>query len=167
MNILEANPDLPLGDEEQRAYASIDSTKTLDVVFRPGGVGMTIGGGGDVLGTLLEYADVAFNRVEGFHLGVNIDKERVTPWLSIKAGMAYGFSDKRTKYLLGLTVFPFSLRTVGLGAEVYRRIDHRPDFAYYSPLTNSLTALLAKGDYNDYYETEGWRCSSQQNRWQD
>lgn len=149
---------LPLGDEERRAYASIDSTKTLDVVFRPGGMAMTIGGGGQFLGTLLEIADLAFNRVEGLHVGAAVTVDRLTPWLSVDGRLAYGLSDKRAKYQLGASVFPLASRAIGVGGEVYRRTDHRPDQGMYSTIVNSLSTLLGKVDYHDYYEAEGWRA---------
>ncbi|MRR11449.1 carboxypeptidase-like regulatory domain-containing protein, partial [bacterium] len=55
---------LPLNAEEQKAYAGLDSTQRLDVQFRPGGVGMTLGAGGEGVAALLQYLDLGFNRVE-------------------------------------------------------------------------------------------------------
>ncbi len=150
---------LPLSPEEKVAYASLDSTKTLDVQFRPGGITASIGAGGGVTGSLLSVLDVAFNRVEGFHLGARYDEDKLLPVLGIDAGFAYGFSDRRTKYHIGATVFTSAARRLGFGAEVYRRMDHRPGGDDYGPLANSLTALFDKNDYHDYHETEGWRGS--------
>ena len=60
---------LPLTPVEERAYATLDSTKTLDVQFRPGGIAMTLSAGGEST-SLLEYLDLSYDRVEGFHAGV-------------------------------------------------------------------------------------------------
>ena len=154
----QANPVLPLSREEERAYRTLDSTQTLDIQFRPGGAAMTLGGdAGGALGAILSYGDVYFNRVEGFHLGAKIDLEDLTPQLSAAAGIAYGFSDRLTSYRLGATLFATPGRIFGAGAEAYRRIDHRPDRGYYSPLFNTFTALLVKNDYRDYHRAEGGR----------
>jgi hypothetical protein len=151
------NEVLPLSPEEKVAYASLDSTNTLAVQFRPGGVTATLGGDAGGIASVLEYLDVSFNRVEGLHLGGYYENERVLPVLGIDAGAAYGFSDKRMKYHLGATVFTSTEHRLGFGAEVYRKMDHRPGEESYGPLVNSLTALLAKNDYHDYHEAEGWR----------
>ncbi len=150
------NDVLPLSPEEKVAYASLDSTRTLEVQFRPGGISATLGGGG-AAGSLLSLLDVSFNRVEGFHLGVDYHDDRVMPLLGINAGLAYGFSDMRTKYRLGATVFTSDAHHFGIGAEVYRTMDHRPGGDDYGPLANSVTCLLARNDYHDYHEAEGWR----------
>jgi hypothetical protein len=151
------NEVLPLSPEEKVAYASLDSTKTLAVQFRPGGVTATLGGNAGGIASVLDYLDVSFNRVEGLHLGGHYGNDHVLPILGIDAGLAYGFSDKRVKYHLGATVFTSVERRLGFGAEIYRKTDHRPGEEYYGPLVNSLTALLAKNDYHDYHEAEGWQ----------
>ncbi|HMK38892.1 MAG TPA: DUF5686 family protein [Bacteroidota bacterium] len=150
-----ANTVLPLDSLEQRAYRTLDSTQSLDVQFRPGGAMMTLGGGTGVAGAIFSYADVSFNRVEGFHLGAHAQLDSVTDNLSLSAGVAYGFSDRRGKYILGATVYPGAHRAVGIGAEVYRIADYVPDRGYFTSFTNSFTALLGKNDYRDYFEAEG------------
>jgi hypothetical protein len=59
------------------------------------------------------------------------------------------------KYIVGATFFTDARRVFGVGAEIYRRTDHRPDQGYYDPLFNSITALLGKNDYRDYYLVDG------------
>lgn len=149
---------LPLNVEEQKAYDGLDSTQRLDVQFRPGGVGMTLGAGGEGVAGVLQYLDVAFNRVEGFRLGARIDLENLLPWLGVRGGFAYGFSDMKSKALLGATVYPFGSRTIGVSGDWYDVLDHRPDAGYYGSLFNSVTALFAKNDYRDYHRAEGWKA---------
>ncbi len=149
---------LPLDVQEQKAYASLDSAQSLDVQFRPGGVTATLGGGGEVLGSLLDILDLSFNRVEGLHLGARYNLDWRFPWLSVKSGFAYGYSDKQMKYLLGITVYPGSRKSYGVGAEVYRRLDQRPDHGYFEGLFNSVTCLISRNDYRDYYRSEGGRA---------
>jgi hypothetical protein len=148
---------IPLSPLEKKAYASLDSTQTLDVQFRPGGIGARIGGDGGVAGKILEVADVYFNRVEGLHLGASVDLKNLLPFAEFSAGLAYGFSNKVSTFHIGTTVFPFAGRSFGVGAEGYHRPDHRPDQGFYPAFVNSFTALLNKNDYRDYFRAEGWR----------
>lgn len=152
------NKTLPLSTIEQQAYASLDSTQTLEVQFRPGGIAATLGGDAGAAGAVFDVLDASFNRVEGFHLGVSYETDRLIPWLSLEGGFAYGFSDRQTKYRLGATVFTSGTRALGFGAEGYRRLDFRPDRGYYDTFTNSLAALLFKSDYRDYHGAQGWRA---------
>ena len=152
-----ANIMLPLDSLEQAAYRTLDSTQSLEVQFRPGGAAMTLGGGTGVAGTFLSYADLAFNRVEGFHAGVSAQFDSVTDNLSLSGGLAYGFSDRHGTYNLGVTVYPGSRRVFGIGAAAYRTVDHVPDRGYFDSFTNSLSSLFDKQDYRDYFGAEGGR----------
>jgi hypothetical protein len=147
---------LPLNTEEQKAYTSLDSTQRLDVQFRPSGATATLGGGKAL--ELLQYLDAGFNRVEGFRLGGKVDLEKVTSWLDLRGGFAYGFSDKRSKYFGGVTAYTSGARSVGMSGDFYHMVDHRPDGGYYGMLFNSLTALFVKNDYRDYFANDGWRA---------
>ena len=152
-----ANTMLPLDSLEQQAYRTLDSTQGLDVQFRPGGAAMTLGGGTGAAGTALSYADLSFNRVEGFHAGVSAKFDSVTDNLSLSAGLAYGFSDRHGTYNLGATVYPGPHRVLGIGGAVYRIVDHAPDRGYFDPFTISLSSLFDKEDYRDYFGAEGGR----------
>ncbi len=142
---------IPLSPLEKKAYASLDSTQSLEVQFRPGGFGARIGGDGGIAGNILEVADVYFNRVEGLHLGASVDLKHLLPFAEFSAGFAYGFSSKASTFHLGTTVFPFGDRVFGVAVEGYHRVDHRPDQGFYPAFVNSLTALLNKNDYRDYF----------------
>lgn len=148
---------LPLNLQERQAYATLDSTQKLEVQFRPTGVTATLGGeAGTVAGLFLKFFDLSFNRVEGLHLGARYEGEDLHPVITLQGGFSYGISDRASKYLLGATVFSSRTRALGFGGNVYRRIDSRPDGGYYGPLFNTVTALLGKNDYNDYFQAEGW-----------
>jgi len=161
-----ANEVLPLDAEGQRAYRELDSTKTLEVQFRPGGAAVTLGLGGDGAGTavsLLDYLDVGFNRVEGFRLGGRFDRRFGTPGpdsglaVGMGAGLAYGFSDRLWKYRGAVTFYPPAEGELSVGGEVYRDLHVTPGFDVYGRLFTSFTSLFFKNDYHDYYRAEGWR----------
>ncbi len=152
------NKVLPLSQTEKNAYASLDSTQTLEVQFRPGGISATLGGNAGIAGTLLNILDVSFNRVEGLHLGASYNTQRDIPSVMVYGGAAYGFSDKQLKHEFGATVYTSDSRTFGLGGEFYRRLGYRPDHDYYGSFANTLGALLDKNDYRDYHSAKGWRA---------
>jgi len=150
-----ANAVLPLSPLEQRAYHTLDSAQSLDVQFRPSGAAVSLGSDAG-LGEALSHADITFNRVEGFHLGAQMDLDSLSAAFSASAGLAYGFSDRLWTYRLGGTYYPWGSRTLGVGAEAFRRVDYTPDHGYFTPFDNLLSSFLAKEDYRDYFRTEGW-----------
>jgi hypothetical protein len=155
------NPVLPLSEREQEAYRTLDSTKTLDVQFRPGGAAMTLGFGGET-GTalsLISFFDVTFNRVEGLHLGVQQEFDSLLTVMTFTGGAAYGFADNQWKYHAGVTAYTSRSRRYGLSIDIYRQTDHVPDQGYYSSPVVGLGALLSKTDYWDYFSAKGWRAT--------
>jgi hypothetical protein len=148
---------LPLNPAEEEAYSAIDSTQTLQVQFRPGGLAATLGSDEGVLGSALGILDVGYNRVEGFRTGVMRDDIEILPIAVLKGGIAYSWSAKLTTFVFGTTLYTSSAKRFGLGAEIYRRVDHRPDQGYYAPIANSVAAVTAKLDYPDYFRSDGWR----------
>jgi hypothetical protein len=148
---------LPLTPVEEQAYAGLDSTQTLDVQFRPGGVAMTLSAGGDST-SLLELLDLQYNRVEGFHAGLAYASGSTIPWMEVRGNAAYAFSRKRTTWGAGATVYTSGERRLGFGADVYSKVAHRPDQGYYGPLYNSLTSVLVANDYRDYHSVEGGKA---------
>ncbi len=149
---------LPLDAREREAYRTLDSTKTLDVQFRPTGMAMTLGMGDESSGALaaLSWIDFGFNRVEGLHLGVRKTFDSLATHLSLRGGFAYGFTLKRSAYRVGLTVFPLRTRWLGIGSDVYRSVGNVPDQGYYGPAFVGIGALLSKVDYRDYFSADGW-----------
>jgi hypothetical protein len=147
---------LPLTLEEQHAYQTLDSTQTLEKQFEPGGP-LGFLGNNKATGTVLDLLDFRFNRVEGFYLGGKKDTKIFSGRLKLDGSFGYGFSDTRTKYLIGGTVFPLTGHTLGIGGELTDRVEHIPDEGFYGALPITLTSLLNKNDYRDYYRAKGWK----------
>jgi len=147
---------LPLTAEEQTAYQTLDSTQTLEVQFRPGGLAATLGGAGDDSFSLLKFLDIEYNRVEGLHLGGTVSFEKLFNRLDVRGGYAYGFSDKQSKYNAGATVFLDTTRHWGIGVDYANRLSVIPEQGYFEKEFNSLTSLFVRNDYRDYYVSEGW-----------
>ncbi len=147
---------LPLTVEEQTAYQTLDSTQTLEVQFRPGGLAATLGGAGDDSFSLLKFVDIEYNRVEGLHLGGKFSFEKLFNRLDVRGGYAYGFSDKKSTYHAGATVFLDTTRHWGIGVDYANRLSVIPEQGYFEKEFNSLTSLFVRNDYRDYYVSEGW-----------
>ncbi len=148
---------VPLTAPDSAAYATLDSTETLERQFRPGGVLGALGDDdGRGAGSLLGMLRARFTRVEGFYLGAQEEFRSIVPQTVVGAGAGYGFSDRRAQYEFSLSVRPVSKGPWTVGAGAYRRADHSPDGGYYGDLVNSVAALFDKNDYRDYYRTEGY-----------
>lgn len=150
------NDVLPLTQEEQIAYRTLDSTQTLEKQFAPSGPLVTLGS--EQAGFLLSYVDVRFNRVEGLFLGGKYKTDSLIPATELRAAAGVGFADQKAKYSFGATWFFDNKRTLGIGGDVYRKLDYVPDGGYYSPLFISLSSLIEKNDYRDYFSATGWRA---------
>ncbi len=148
------NNVLPLTGEEEQAYQTIDSTQTLDKQFEPKGPLATLGGSDAT--SVLGYLDVRFNRVEGFFLGGKYEPDTLTATTTARLSAGYGFSDTSFKYSAGGTIYTTPKRTLGFGADIYKRLSHVPGEEYYGSFFNSLTALIDQNDYPDYYMAKGW-----------
>lgn len=147
---------LPLTQEEQTAYQSLDSTQTLEKQFEPKGPLASIGDDGT--GLFLDYIDARFNRVEGFFFGGRYSYDSLPYNITARASAGYGFSDTTFKFNAGATVFTSTKRSLGFGTDVYHRLGNIPDEGYYGPIAISLMSLIDKNDYRDYYFAKGWRA---------
>ena len=147
------HPMLPLNVDEEAAYKTLDSNATLE---------MQIGKRTKSLTTItnglagLSYVDLRFNRVEGLFAGGKFDFDSVTNLLDVRGGLGYSFDDKRWKYSGGATYYVASQRSIGIGGDVYRKLDNRPDEGYYDDIEILLGTLLSKDDYRDYFLSRGW-----------
>lgn len=160
---------VPLEAADSAAYATLDSTQTLARQFRPGGIAGALAddGDGDGRGDLPGLVDARFNRAEGFFLGASGEFRALLPRTVIGIGAGYAFSDRRGQYAVSAAVRPFDGVRLTVGASAYRRSERFPDGGYYGALLNSLTALLDKTDYYDYYRAEGFSAWSEysHSRW--
>ncbi len=147
------NEVLPLSQEEQQAYESLDSTQTLQKQFAPSGPLTSLGGGG-LPG--LEYLDIRFNRVEGLFLGGKISVDTLAEWLGVSAKVGYGTADHRWKYSLGGKVRMSRVGRLAAGLDIYDDIAHVPDELPLDGFGVALTSLIAKNDPRDYYAVRGF-----------
>jgi hypothetical protein len=147
---------LPLTQEEQKAYRSLDSTQTLEKQFKPSG---PIDSFSFPLFEYLGYFKLRYNRAEGLFLGFKGSKDSALAGFSIFGSAGYGFADRKGKYSVGISRALDARRLYRLEFEGYRGFSNIPDEGYYDPLVNALGALINKQDYMDYYYADGLRVS--------
>ena len=146
---------LPLTHEEQHAYKTLDSTQTLDKQFKPSGPLTALS---SPVFDFLNYIDLRFDRVEGPFFGLTYSRDSViSNRLEFSGAVGFGFSDRKSKFRLGSSVFLDSSHAVKIGAEGYRGFDNIPDEGYFPAAAITMAALLNKQDYRDYYYATGWR----------
>ncbi len=148
-----AHPLLPLNMKEEEAYKILDSTATMERLIGQRTKSLNSIGAG-IAG--LSYVDLRFNRVEGLFTGGKFRFDSVANDLGVRGGLGYSFDDKRWKYSGGATYYFMDKRTLGVGGDVDRKLDYRPDEGFYGDLEILLGSLFSKDDYRDYFLSRGW-----------
>jgi hypothetical protein len=100
---------LPLTTKEVAAFAELDSTQTLDKVFKPQGALSVLASSSDTTVSLLKkagkvllkYGMIHNNRVEGITPGVYIDVDEMTNDFYGNASASYSFGLKRAGGTIG------------------------------------------------------------------
>jgi hypothetical protein len=151
------NQILPLTKEESQAYATLDSTQTLEKQFEPKGPLAAMSG--DKAEGVLDILAVRFNRVEGLFLGGGKEFKTLSSHLGIEVGGGYGISDRIFEYRFGGRFYSAPKHGLAIGGAVYRKLANIPDAGYYGPLAISLTSLFDRNDYRDYYMARGWEAT--------
>ncbi|MCP4727824.1 MAG: hypothetical protein GY863_22490, partial [bacterium] len=108
----------------------------------------------DLAGNLGDYFH--YNRVEGVSLnyGLNFSNVGIDNYLvSIYGG--YGIEDEKWKGSLSFVKFLDNNNRFFLEGNVYRDLGYEEDPAMFSTNKNTLSSLLFKTDYRDYYYKEG------------
>ena len=164
---------VPLSAEEMAAYATIDSTMTMEKAFEPSGVlarmartearisSDTTGAVGRVIsaGGMVELEirpDLWYNRVEGFRLGI---RGVATVIGSLKAtGMAgRGTASSQFSYGYGAVLGRKDKLFVRYRDETVSSFDS----AIRGRFFNSGDVTLGRDDYFDYHQEQGWEAGIQ------
>ncbi|HLX13465.1 MAG TPA: DUF5686 family protein, partial [Bacteroidota bacterium] len=107
---------LPLTHEQAHAYASLDTGDTIDKQFKPKGALASFGDNNNT-GSLLDYLDTRYDRVEGFYVGGKIDLNKLTGYAKLEAGLGRALAGKWTEYYSRVTAFPFNHNHLDFGGE--------------------------------------------------
>lgn len=104
-----------------------------------------------------------YNRVEGLYLGIAQSKRlywHSKPWLVSTGSLGYGFANHTWRYSLGL-YFPiyFEDQIVEFGAEGHSVTDSKDQWSFDRD-ENTLTAMIAREDFLDYFERAGFTATA-------
>ncbi|PKD43115.1 DUF5686 and carboxypeptidase-like regulatory domain-containing protein [Rhodohalobacter barkolensis] len=159
--------EIPLTDEERRAYETIDSTQTMEEAFRPEGFlarmlddeeeersGPLSGIGNlfpDGVGLRAKY-----NRVEGVHIGLNYQNEISNLSLNTKIFGGYSFNSETWDYGTNLVKQIATLDRISL--DLHLQYQQTMDTQYqsnnYTVGMNSFVTLIGGDDYFNYFRNE-------------
>lgn len=163
---------VPLSEEERKAYATLDSTATLEEAFRPTGFlarfiddedesGGRQGGrfGQRIPGDL--EPGFRFNRVDEFYLGLQYEI-RPTDGLRLNAEGGYSTGYKDWSYGAGIShrLFRTGNITNRTGIEYRTGTMSQYRSQLYSAVLVSIPNLLGERDYFNYFRSEEIRITS-------
>lgn len=161
---------IPLSEDEEEAYATIDSTASLEDAFKPSGFLARFveedddeqSGGGTFqflnkipgqFSPLLRY-----NRVEEVFAGLDYDIDIVSG-LNLRLRGGYGTGQKMWNYGGGLSLDLLNSTSVDLtaGAGYYDKVKTRYDSHIYTPFYTSIPNLFGSSGYFDYMHSRDIR----------
>ena len=168
---------VPLSTEEELAYATLDSTATLEKAFKPSGFLAKLidddeesnkSDSGfmsfldEVPGNITP--DGRYNRVDQAFLGLRYNIN-ATDWLKIRGQGGYSTGYREWTYGGGLTIdwFQHSWGSATLGGDYRAGTKTRYNSQIYSPYYTIIPNLLGHQGYFDYYRSEGVRLFSDWN----
>ncbi|NGP75292.1 carboxypeptidase-like regulatory domain-containing protein [Balneolaceae bacterium YR4-1] len=160
---------VPLSDDEQEAYATLDSTATLEKAFKPSGflarfveddeesdefTGSFLSGIPGSINPVIRY-----NRVDELHAGL---KYSVNPIDKLELRFSGGYSTgyEEWGYGAGFTyeLYDKDLISQSVGFDYKADTRQRYESQVYSPLMMTVSNLLGYENYYDYYRNEGYRA---------
>lgn len=107
-----------------------------------------------------------YNRVQGAFLGLGIPKEigGKYNYMTVHGFAGYGFENKKWDYRLGLDRWLFNQNDYRfeVGAKVYDLTDSRDEWLV-STTENTLSSVILKDDYHDFYRRTGYEVHVSQN----
>lgn len=159
---------VPLSDEEQEAYATLDSTATLEKAFRPTGFFSRFideenngsGSGSGFLGNLPGSLSpvVRYNRVDELYAGLNYSLDPIQK-LELRTSGGYSTGYDTWSYWAGFTYDLYRGRfSQEAGFDYKARTALRYPSKIYTPAMTLPGNLLGYTNYFDYYRNEGYRA---------
>ncbi|PWN07700.1 DUF5686 and carboxypeptidase-like regulatory domain-containing protein [Rhodohalobacter mucosus] len=170
LKLLTEMVQIPLTEEEQIAYETIDSTQTLEEAFRPEGFLARMidedeqgngGGNGFLSGLGAMVPDgftikARFNRVDGFHAGLGYRHtfEAINQRAELSAG--YSFFSEMWDVSAGVRQRLWQGNEAVLSLEFLymNATDTRYRSQIYPPIMNSIATISGAEDYFDYFRNE-------------
>ncbi|MDP4116950.1 MAG: DUF5686 family protein, partial [Bacteroidota bacterium] len=150
---------IPNTDEEKTAYKRIDSVSSIKKTFWDNFsfLSTTIGIN-DNISVSAPMGMYHFNKVEGHAIDYGIwGNGFLDQRLNTNAIFNYGFADKRVKGLFYAEYLYGDYRTHEFSFYAFDKINKLfSESSNYNEMYSTLTALISKYDFNDYYYTKGF-----------
>lgn len=146
-------------NEELEAYKRIDSLEAVPKSFSDKfsflSTSINLNDNLSITGPLALYS---FNRVQGHTLNFGADINQADEKrLNTGIDFTYGFADKKFTTDFYATYFLGEYRTSSVSLRAFNKItDLFSESIQYNKLTSTLTNLLGKYDFRDYYYTKGF-----------
>jgi hypothetical protein len=172
---------IPFTAEEDSAYAAIDSTMTMEKMFKPTGLLTKVvdmenssddSNTGDDESETKEKSRISralskvtsgmtpgswHNRVDGYHLGMNWNK-RYKKRIRYHFGGAYSTALERWSWNVGTELFPGKKERVSFILSAFSGTDTRQNTGNYPLWLNTALTLGGFNDYYDYFWNERLRA---------
>lgn len=165
---------VPLSTEEEKAYATLDSTATLEKAFKPSGFlanlmddeGSDNSGSGPfsflnkIPGSFIP--DGRYNRVDQVFLGLRYSID-ATDWLNIRGRSGYSTGYKKWNYGGGLSIewLNRDWGSANFGGDYQATTETQFHSHIYKPYSTIIPNLVfGRQGYFDYYRSEGFRLFS-------
>ncbi|MCX7874892.1 MAG: DUF5686 and carboxypeptidase regulatory-like domain-containing protein [Melioribacteraceae bacterium] len=155
---------IPNTEEELAAYKRIDSLEAIEKTFWDNfsilSTTISINKNFSVYGPLSIYS---FNNVEGHALNfggnaIQLFDKRFNADLDL----SFGFSDKKFKQSITANYLLGDYRTTNISFSLFNKLtDLFTESIRYNKLTSTLTSVLGKYDFRNYYYTKGFSLSVQ------
>ncbi|NQV74244.1 carboxypeptidase-like regulatory domain-containing protein [bacterium] len=163
---------VPLTEEEKEAYATIDSTMTIEKAYKPKGIlaryvisasdgdgtKVSVSGGVSNRGGKIPFRlkpNLWYNRVEGFHFRLNTTVEP-SKGSRVLGMIGYSGAQQRTGWGGGLELGNRNLLKVWYSDEITPQFDS----ALRSQFFNSFMVVMGDADYFDFYRRKGWTVTA-------
>lgn len=144
--------------EEVNAYRDIEKeVKERDNKIRLGLTSLMFGR--YVTSNPLNY--YSYNRVEGSRLEFGLDINSKNRRSNVNSNIAYGFSDKKMKYEINYDGNILKDRSLNFSGGIFRKLQPLSygELPGMFRFFNTVTSLLDKRDYYDYYYASGWNLN--------
>jgi len=166
---------VPLSSEEELAYATLDSTATLEKAFKPSGflakfIDDEEGEENESNPGFLNFLDEVpgkitpdgrYNRVDQAFVGLRYSID-ATDWLNIRSYGGYSSGYRKWNYGGGLTIewLQQNWASAVIGGNYRAGTETRYYSHIYNPYYTTIPNLLGHQGYFDYYRLEGFRIFS-------
>lgn len=169
---------IPLSREEEDAYASIDSTVTLEKAFQPEGFltrfidnenqERETRSGSRFSGKLGSVAPIAgYNRIDGYKAGLSWRSPQTLPGLRLTLNGSYSFNREELDYGVQIRQRISGIRSrpqLYLNGRFNRGTDARLHSGFYPQFSNGVVMLFGGNDYFDYFHNERMEVSAEVRR---